>query len=976
MRNFFNKIGSNEESPAGNRRMSLGFLSGIGNMSNYTNNNDNGNNKNNKNRNSTSTSSTTTSSSISRNNRNIVNNDNNIPGMLYYAAHSLSNSIEEILNDTSNLTGSNIQGFYKLLDILNNEDDNIMDDYSQLATSNGRGCMIYLMNHLHNPILIDICIKASLPTSLIQGLRLLRMLEIKKTKLSLSSSELVQLSTIIPCKKICKLMIHLCTDSSTIENIRNIFIKVVTFPLGMIPIDALHIQSYSADIIYSICKTGFTLQQVWFLHDIQVIHQMIKTLGELTLTTTTSTTATCANTIVSNDTTTNISSNNNSSFVNITSSSSSITSSKVNNNDNKNDDSNDDNRNIVYYKEDDISNNNSNSERNVDDYNLDTVDNMDLSLLNEPPTTFLSERNQIYDDDDDNNDDDNNNVDHHDDSIGGVNDNHVIHMDVGDHNHNDNDDGDRYGQGDKGGDSMKPSRFSLAFSKECENSNNYSNFSSRNRSINNINGSYSEDMSNDYNNYNYNNDNTQEIRLQEQCQLAEESGMWLIGIKCIVDIIAATSSLTPILMSDFDISGGNKLFLHILKYSSSKRFILVMNIIIQLLFDPLKKSEDTIISTNAGLIFLDLLLDITGLNSSFLRSSNDNNDNNHNNNYDIEYMIMISTNIMNNKWKRLIHYEYIIQSMSYSLLTIYSNNPFNCSILEEEYHFLLILILSLPSLLQQDSIIAVLTIFSYVCISVDTCSIICCRAICAATHTIIQHVLYIINQDDNNNNSIDINNNDNVDNDDNSNKNNRTKSIDYMLKVIESIFQTIESIIKTQHEKYALYFIQNGLLRNCIFDPFVQLCDRISRGVLINKYSILLHSKILDLLIILIHKTNQAADDVRDYGLNLLIQSMVVSKIIPTDFTKTLLKLTIHLAIIDKSHLAESLKTIFTTMIVVENNFTKQWHLTDSLYMIILQNDDAADWCYTMNGLNHTIGIIISMKDKFKITAAASSEGL
>ena len=945
MRNFFNKISNNEESPAGNRRISLGFLSGIGNMSNYTttNNNDNGNNtKNNKNRNSTSSSSIT-ASSISRNNRNIVNNDNNIPGMLYCAAHSLSNSIEEILNDTSNLTGSNIQGFYKLLDILNNEDDKI-NDYSQLATSNGRGCMIYLMNHLYNPILIDICIKASLPTSLIQGLRLLRMLEIKKTKLVLSSSELIELSTIIPCKKICKLMIHLCTDSSTIENIRNIFIKVVTFPLGMIPIDALHIQSYSADIIYSICKTGFTLQQVWFLHDIQVIHQMIKTLSELTLTTTsTSNTNTI---IVSNHNSTNNIDNNNSSFVIRTSSNAS----------NNHIASNDISSNIDYCKEYDMNNNNSNSERNVDDYNQDAVDNMDFSLLNEHSTTsFLSERNQIYGGDDDDDDDDNNYNDdnnHHNDSndvrTGTINNNHIIHMD------NDDDD-DGHGKGDNGLDSIKPSRFSLAFSKECESGNNDNNSS--------------------YYNYNHQQQqqqqqqhhHIQEIKLHEQCQEAEESGMWLIGVKCIVDVIAATSSLTPILMSDFEISGGNNLFLHILKYSSSKRFILVMNIILQLLFDPLKKSEDTMISTNAGLIFIDLLLDITGLNKSLLFHNTNNNDNDNDNNfYDFEYMIGMSTNIMNNKWRRLVHYEYIIQSMSYSLLTIYSNNPFNCSILEEEYHFLLLLILSLPSLLQLDSIVAVLTIFSYVCISVDSCSIICCRAICAATHTIIQHFLFVINQNDNNSND------DSSDENDDNSKNNRIKNIEYMLKVIESIFQSIESIIKT-HEKYALHFIQNGLLRNCIFDPFVQLCDRISRDILVNEYSIILHSKILDLLIILIHKTSQAADDVRDYGFNLLIQSMVASTIIPTDFTKTLLKLTINLAVIDKSHLTESLKTIFTTMILVENNFTKQWHLTDSLYMIILENDDAANWCYTMNGLDNTIGIIISMKDQFKITA--SSEG-
>jgi hypothetical protein len=140
--------------------------------------------------------------------------------MLYCAAHSLSNSIEEILNDTSNLTGSNIQGFYKLLDILNNEDDKI-NDYSQLATSNGRGCMIYLMNHLYNPILIDICIKASLPTSLIQGLRLLRMLEIKKTKLVLSSSELIELSTIIPKFDINSTSSTICDSTGNIIGVTN-----------------------------------------------------------------------------------------------------------------------------------------------------------------------------------------------------------------------------------------------------------------------------------------------------------------------------------------------------------------------------------------------------------------------------------------------------------------------------------------------------------------------------------------------------------------------------------------------------------------------------------------------------------------------------------------------------------------------------------------------------------------------------------
>eukprot|EP01032_Pedospumella_encystans_P029800 gene29800-33640_t len=192
----------------------------------------------------------------------------NVPVLLYCAAQCLSNTIEEILSDTSNLVGDNLSGFQRLLDILN--DETVSDDMVQLSSSGGRGCLQTMLNNLSHPKFIEICNEAALATALMHALRLLRMLEIKKCKLMATNpAEVEHINSVRTTERVSKILKFLCTDLKTVEQIKQSIVKLLIFPLGVLPATALHIQDQSASIVSTLCKTGFTSQQVWFLHDVQ-----------------------------------------------------------------------------------------------------------------------------------------------------------------------------------------------------------------------------------------------------------------------------------------------------------------------------------------------------------------------------------------------------------------------------------------------------------------------------------------------------------------------------------------------------------------------------------------------------------------------------------------------------------------------------------------------------------------------------------
>lgn len=201
--------------------------------------------------------------------------------LILAAAQSLSDTIQEILSDTSRLTGENISGFSKLLQILEAED--YPKDTESLSSSDGLGCLQLLLNYKEHSVFIETCNQVGLATALMHALRLLRMFEIKQTKLPDydSSSDSISVTSNASLK-VCQILECLCGNTETIEQIRQSLVKLLTFPIGTLPTNGVHIQGHSLRVLTSMCRTGFTSQQVWYLHDAQAMTHMVRQLTELT----------------------------------------------------------------------------------------------------------------------------------------------------------------------------------------------------------------------------------------------------------------------------------------------------------------------------------------------------------------------------------------------------------------------------------------------------------------------------------------------------------------------------------------------------------------------------------------------------------------------------------------------------------------------------------------------------------------------
>ena len=151
-----------------------------------------------------------------------------------------------------------------------------------------------------------------------------------------------------------------------------------------------------------------------------------------------------------------------------------------------------------------------------------------------------------------------------------------------------------------------------------------------------------------------------------------------------------------------------------------------MNTIARLFFD--RKEPEIVSQPHIGIIFQDFLQDLFGLRRGI--SGED----------DLQTLQDISYHLVMIK-DDLYDKEHIIQIIGYTLLTIYSMDPVNCDILESSYHYLSLLIVSLPALNGWDSISAVLTTLNYVCQCIDAEIEIPIIALCAAVTVMTKNTL-------------------------------------------------------------------------------------------------------------------------------------------------------------------------------------------------------------------------------------------
>ena len=625
--------------------------------------------------------------------------------LLTSAAQCLTDTVQEILSDTANLTGESISGFVRLIDVI--VTDVSLSDITSVLSSNGMGCMNVLLGNISHPRFIEICNQCGLAIALMHALRLIRMFEIKQNKLdqqtnlktaSLESSSPTQTKKIRffsePTNldstlqidygganrslsfdasfRVCKVFETLCTNSSTVEQIRQSLVKLFTFPLSVVPVSAIHVQHHSAAIVSTLCRTaGFTSQQVWFLHDVQAISHMVGHLKEL-----------------------------------------------------------------------------------------------------------------------------------------------ALNPDCGD------------------------------------------------------------------------------------------AGMWIIGIRCIVDVLTASVTVSSVLMGDFESADGTQLFIQLLRGSTPEHFMRGINIITRLLFDPHR-----LLDVSVPFPVIGALLSKTLTTSLLLKRCISTGDS-------IENMIEIG-NTLATQSREIADNDYIIQGLAYAMLTMYSNDPQNCSALEDIHHILPTLLISLPSLTTIDAISAVLTTINYVCQCVENAALLPLTALCAASAIMVNRV---------NNSRL------------------PAEARKFSIDKFELTVSSYEAVIRSSGS-YAMVLLRNGMLKHIFLGPFQFLDQLLASDQHFDEYMISIFDKIISLILSMSARSPYVSTEMRKSGINSLLRRIIELKNVPSAFCENLLQIFDAFCKRDTVHLIDGLDFVFGLLESTIGDYGKQKALMDCLSNILIANEDAANLC-------------------------------
>lgn len=192
--------------------------------------------------------------------------------MILSAARALHDAIQAILSDGASLSGEDMSGFVRLVELIESEpqqeDTNIFIQ--------GFGALSMLLKHIDHPTFIEGCSSVGLAPSLLHALRLLRMMEVKHGQLHTSSL------TEYASSRVCCLLSTLCAYTQTIEQLRPSLTKLLCLPLSPLPETGIHFQEDVTSIVRSMCKSALTSQLVWYLRDCQAIYHMVRSLRDLT----------------------------------------------------------------------------------------------------------------------------------------------------------------------------------------------------------------------------------------------------------------------------------------------------------------------------------------------------------------------------------------------------------------------------------------------------------------------------------------------------------------------------------------------------------------------------------------------------------------------------------------------------------------------------------------------------------------------
>jgi hypothetical protein len=286
----------------------------------------------------------------------------------------------------------------------------------------------------------------------------------------------------------------------------------------------------------------------------------------------------------------------------------------------------------------------------------------------------------------------------------------------------------------------------------------------------------------------------------------------------------------------------------------------------------------------------------------------------------------------------VVEREHVIQGMSYSLLTLYSNDPANCTSLESNYCFLPALIISIPAIPQPENITAVLTTANYVCQCTDYTAEMTLRALCAACAVAVVRATDIQLP---------------------------PACRDRASFQAELLFSSVDAISRSSLVG-AETFLKNGLLKHIVSDPFEKLCLDVNNGNTVDPVTFDAFRKIIDLILMLNSKTTLAAEEVRKTGISLSFRKIISSPNISSQFLATLLRLHEEFSKIDKAYLQESLISIMGWIREIQGAWDKQRIMFESLWKILLESDDSAPMHAREGGFHCAFHVLSCLKGKFQ----------
>jgi hypothetical protein len=369
--------------------------------------------------------------------------------------------------------------------------------------------------------------------------------------------------------------------------------------------------------------------------------------------------------------------------------------------------------------------------------------------------------------------------------------------------------------------------------------------------------------------------------------------------------------------------------------SSADHLMPLMTSMTRLLFNP--KKPEIVSEPLVGIIFADFLKDLFNLRRVI--SIED----------DVQSLYDISSHLVTQRMG-LIGREHVIQSTGYLLLTIYSSDPSNCDLLEESYHFLSLLIVSLPALDGWDSISAVLTTLNYVCQCIDSETEMPIVALCAAMSVMARNALY-----------------------------GDTSAVrERAFQQLDATCSSFEAIIRGQ-PKYASMIVKSGMLKWI-------LCDAL-RGFL-QAQMVPVYSRIVDFVIAVHKKGPPDVGTVQKSGLLPVIHKIFSANHVdsspPLQLTQKLLFLLEELVRADSTHLEEVFRCIIRLLDVLipvksmsnspgsrasvrkgSGNVERISSLCDSLCRIIEGRKKALTVWRDLQGLQWLIALMVRMEGAF-----------